>query len=173
MNQTTLEEFRTPEKYVYGLIEETIIDVIHKYFLHEKELKLQKCQGYWSITYLSSIIAKIHFGKKVRYIAVDSHAAKPLLDKKNIQYSSTKSDPQFVRIFLGNPDDVRDYLDIISVSVQSTLNNVPRAFDCCSRYEVCSNAKKCLQPDEQLRLDCGYRRALAAGRIFYGKNKNT
>ena len=46
------------------------------------------------------------------------------------------------------------------------------AFSCCSRYEECSNAKKCINPIERLRRNCGYRKNLEQGIIFYGVNKN-
>lgn len=171
MNQTTLQEFCAPEKRVYELIEETLFNIIRKNYLHEKELKFQRCLGYWSITYLSAVIARVRFGKKLSYISIDI-AAKPLLDEKKIRYGSTKSEPQLVRIFLNSPEDVINYLDIVAVSTQKVLDGIPKGFDCCSRYEACSDAMKCLQPDEQFRLDCGYRRILASGRVFYGKNKN-
>ncbi len=51
-------------------------------------------------------------------------------------------------------------------------NNVNTEFDCCSRYEQCSDAKTCIHPDKQRALLCGYRKKLEKGIIFYGKNRN-
>lgn len=47
-------------------------------------------------------------------------------------------------------------------------------FGCCSRYEECSDAKKCLLVEiDQIRArGCSYRKNLENGRIFYGKNRN-
>lgn len=45
------------------------------------------------------------------------------------------------------------------------------AFGCCSRYETCSDAMKCIHPDPVFASSCQYRQNLLAGRIFYGKNK--
>lgn len=46
-------------------------------------------------------------------------------------------------------------------------------FGCCSRYEACSDAMKCIHPDPVFASSCQYRQNLLAGRIFYGKNKTT
>lgn len=45
-------------------------------------------------------------------------------------------------------------------------------FGCCSRYEQCSDAKKCVNPDLMMSLACAYKKNLEEGSIFYGKNKN-
>lgn len=46
-------------------------------------------------------------------------------------------------------------------------------FGCCSRYEACSDALKCIHPDAGAAQACQYHQNLRAGRVFYGKNKNT
>lgn len=45
-------------------------------------------------------------------------------------------------------------------------------FDCCSRYIECSNKRECIHPEILHSTGCTYRKHLASGRIFYGKNKN-
>lgn len=45
-------------------------------------------------------------------------------------------------------------------------------FDCCSRYESCSDAGHCIHPDIMFAKQCTYRQQLMDGRIFYGKNRN-
>lgn len=42
-------------------------------------------------------------------------------------------------------------------------------FGCCSLYEECSRALKCLRADRPEYGGCGYRRNLEDGRVFYGK----
>ena len=46
-------------------------------------------------------------------------------------------------------------------------------FGCCSRYEACSDAMKCIHPDPVFASSCQYRQNLLTGRVFYGKNKTT
>lgn len=45
-------------------------------------------------------------------------------------------------------------------------------FGCCSRYNECSDAKKCLHPNLFYALGCTYRSHLESGRVFYGSEKN-
>lgn len=46
------------------------------------------------------------------------------------------------------------------------------AFGCCSRYEACSDAKKCLHENKLYARNCIYGARLAEGQIYYGKNRN-
>lgn len=40
-------------------------------------------------------------------------------------------------------------------------------FDCCSRFQECSAAGKCVHPDKIYATACGYRKNLIKGKIFY------
>ena len=52
------------------------------------------------------------------------------------------------------------------------LFNSADGFDCCSRYEQCSDAKQCIHPDQTFAGGCRYRQRLRKGIIYYGKNRN-
>jgi len=56
--------------------------------------------------------------------------------------------------------------------MECVIDAIPKQFDCCSRYEECSNAKRCIHPNPETALICGYRKIMKKGRIYYGKNKN-
>ena len=45
-------------------------------------------------------------------------------------------------------------------------------FDCCSRYNECSEAGRCTHPDIMVAGQCTYRQKLRNGRIFYGSKRN-
>lgn len=45
-------------------------------------------------------------------------------------------------------------------------------FGCCSRFTECSDAGKCINPDQIYARGCYYKKNLESGKIFYGKNKN-
>ena len=45
-------------------------------------------------------------------------------------------------------------------------------FDCCHRYEECSNALDCIHPDKEFSLCCSYRKKLKQGIVFFGINRN-
>lgn len=45
-------------------------------------------------------------------------------------------------------------------------------FACCSKFNQCSDARKCLHENLLYSKACFYRKNLESGNIFYGKNKN-
>lgn len=45
-------------------------------------------------------------------------------------------------------------------------------FDCCSHYQECSDIGHCVHPDIMFAGQCGYRKKLKSGIIFFGKNRN-
>ena len=74
-----------------------------------------------------------------------------------------------------NPDseDQKDFsLFVIRELLDSFFVAGGSAFGCCSRYEKCSDAKKCLHENRLYALGCAYYQSLREGRIFYGKNRN-
>ena len=46
-------------------------------------------------------------------------------------------------------------------------------FGCCSKYEMCSDAKKCTHVNKLYSKACMYRKNLEQGNIFYGKKTRT
>lgn len=87
--------------------------------------------------------------------------------------TTLKSDPAYSRCrFDPTPDGVEQYSDYLRKVLESAVDAIPKEFDCCSRVEACSDAKKCLNPNPDLAITCGYRKIMKSGRIFYGKNRN-
>lgn len=72
--------------------------------------------------------------------------------------------------------DSNNLNEIFSFVIKSVLDKYftegSDAFGCCSRYEECSDAKKCLHDNKLYARNCIYGAYLAKGRIFYGKNRN-
>ncbi len=59
------------------------------------------------------------------------------------------------------------------VSTKDENGIVPvSSFGCCSMFNECSDAKKCVHENKLYSKACMYRRHLDDGRIFYGKNRN-
>lgn len=171
-DQLALSGFVPLETQTYLLVEPRIREVIKRNFLDDKSLSFEKCSGYWSVSYYKSLIARIHFGKTVSYCSVDANSARKQLDALGIKYDIKASDAFFARIKLKSPEDILPCLDVIDTVTQHALDAIPKGFDCCGSYMECSNAKQCVQTKDDLRLECGYRRILASGRIFYGENRN-
>ena len=83
-----------------------------------------------------------------------------------------KSDKTFFHvIFDQNDTSVFDY---IKQNILYCLANYEssNSFSCCSRFNECSDKKKCVHENKIYSIGCKYRTNLEAGRIFYGKNRN-
>lgn len=60
-------------------------------------------------------------------------------------------------------------LNFIKELIFDYVNNFEPSekFGCCHRYKECSEAKKCLHPDQFYSKACWYRKNLESGKIFY------
>lgn len=87
--------------------------------------------------------------------------------KKRLQ-----SQTDFIRLPIDGEHPAESYIDFLAKIAGETVNRYPKAWDCCSRYLECSDAGKCVHPNRVFALDCGYRKILASGRIFYGERRN-
>lgn len=66
--------------------------------------------------------------------------------------------------------DSEEFLDCLITCIRSGIQAyVPKAagFACCSRYQECSDAKKCVHPNGLYAKACQYRKNLEEGTIFY------
>ncbi len=161
------------EEQTFHLMESSIRTVIAQNFLEESQLRMQQMSSYWSVSYASSLIARIRFGKNASYCSLDASAAVPLLEQAGIVYERKQAEPSFVRIPLRVPEDILPCLPVLAAVTQRALDLIPKEFDCCSRVDACSHAKHCVNPSSTMSIGCGYRKILASGRIFYGPNRNT
>lgn len=46
------------------------------------------------------------------------------------------------------------------------------SFGCCSKFNLCSDEKRCVHENQLYAKGCMYRASLDSGKIFYGKNRN-
>ena len=56
-------------------------------------------------------------------------------------------------------------------AIENYVSKEP-VFNCCSRYEECSDVKKCVHSNMLFSRACMYRKNIEDGKIFYGKNRN-
>lgn len=71
--------------------------------------------------------------------------------------------------------DSFELVDYIRANTKYSLANYESkasTFGCCSRFNDCSDAKKCVHENKLYSKACMYRRHLDSGKIFYGKNRN-
>lgn len=121
-----------------------------------------------------TLFARIKTSGTTRYISVSSRYLKEF-QKVGVATTFIKSQKGYVRIALSDwdefiqrsPDNAKRILSIMFTDMFRG-----EAFGCCSRYERCSDERKCVHDDLAYATACQYRSNLEAGKIFYGKNKN-
>ena len=117
-----------------------------------------------------SLLLRVRFRKKAKYFSVRTplfNAAKSYLSEDSV--ATAKADGEFTRLPLSQPQDILYYSDFIIECLKKILNSLC-IFDCCEKYEECSDNLRCVCPDRNLALGCRYKRNLRNGLVFYGKN---
>lgn len=132
------------------------------------QLKIKPLKsGYSSVSYGSDVVFRLHLRGKSDYVSIPGKYKDivcALWDPVGLEIKSN-----FIRIRIDRP--LNDYANLLIALAESSVAT-RKEWDCCSRYLACSDAKKCVYPDPQFAMACGYRKILASGKIFYGPNRN-
>lgn len=103
------------------------------------------------------------------------NALKEKLPADAVELPQTKTDKEnrVVRVRISRysnelPEMVRMHTRYVIDNYESKADG----FACCSKYEQCSDAGRCLHENLLYSRACGYRKKIEQGIIFYGKNKN-
>lgn len=132
-------------------------------------LVFNNLKTYSSVMYNSFTCFRIKLRGKQHYISFPA-----LFRDLATDFDSLKREPdgKYYRVSVDENHPVMDYKQFLCKIAGETINRFPKEWDCCSRYEACSDAGHCIHPDKTFSLGCGYRKILNSGRIFYGKNRN-
>lgn len=87
-------------------------------------------------------------------------------------YEITMLDNDYSRIVVSSFIDVLSLAPVLAAIAEAEVVIASDTFGCCSRYEACSDAQKCIHPNAIFAAACAYKKNLEQGRIFYGKNRN-
>lgn len=159
--------YQTMEPILKGVLE---ADNLSPDYLQFKQSKTNNAQ--YSSVYLfneNSLFCRISFRGKQNYFSISSEYKDTI--PAEVEYKVQKSDPNYCRIIIDTPEDLTNYLELLKQVLEAQVDAYPADFGCCSRYEECSDARKCIHPDPDMAIRCTYRKNLKKGRIFYGKNK--
>lgn len=166
-DEKELHTFECIEPILKRHLEEENLSVSSLYF---KKSKVYNAQ-YGSV-YLfndSNLFCRINFGAQPGYFSISSKYENFI--PEGVDYKKQKSDPNYCRIYLDNPEDIEKFAEMLLQLLDKQIDACPTDFACCSRFEACSDAKKCINPDPNMAIRCYYRKNLKQGKIFYGKNK--
>lgn len=121
--------------------------------------------GSISINIYKNLAFKITIKTK-KYINVKKEYQDLFIDA-NLDVETIKSEPNFIRYIFYGIEDI-DRISNIILTIYDECEASVHKFGCCSRYEECSNAMKCIHPNLMYAQGCWYRKNLEDGKIFYG-----
>lgn len=159
------------EREAFEVLLPELADILHEHNLGADAILFTPLKDKSSIYLIkqSSLIFGIRMRKNTWYAAISEWFAEYLPERAEI--SRTVSEGGVVRVKLSAPQDILICKDAIRESLRYQISRF-HTFDCCGRFEQCSDALRCLHPDPEASLGCSYKRNLLSGKIFYGKNKN-
>lgn len=156
--------------------EECFIEAVGKEMLLEPGyapyISAQNNKGYVSFRVKGNVPVKVYFRKACIKVEFLSRYEK-FFKLKNYEVIRTSDDDKWSTVTFNNLDKLLASVDCIcKVAVNYLIESQGDTFGCCSSYQKCSDAKKCVRADSMFSLGCTYRKHLEKGRIFYGKNRN-
>lgn len=160
MDQVAL--FQTTVQDVYSAIKPRLLAILDKNWADSSLLSFEQRKSYYSILFDGSVVARLKGGKKP-YIEFPSNT---------VELSEGKKKDAYTRISLESLDKALEYGPYFGISLQAIIDMIPKEFSCCSRYLECSNNIRCVNPDKDMAMRCGYRKTLMSGKVFYGVNRN-
>lgn len=138
----------------------------------------KKKDGLISISAKTFLAARVKLTKKVMYLTVREKNLSYFEDyivSRGVEVLHVKdvSNDPWIRIPVKSLSDVLDMAKPICAVYMTVLADFGgERFGCCSRYEQCSDERKCIHPDYIYSRACAYRKNLESGKVFYGKNRN-
>ncbi len=127
--------------------------------------------GGYTVVKLNEFTAfRLKLRGKQQYVSVPTFFAD--LIPADWPQSIVAAEPKYIRLPVNETRPVSVYADFLVRVAGETVNRYPKEWDCCSRYEECSNARQCVHPDKAFALSCGYRKILNSGKIYFGANRN-
>lgn len=166
-----IDEFKGHiERHVKACIEELSKD--NNFFdptIKRYELRLNK--GCETILLCNSAVIRV---KQLKNKEIHLELSKKHLDLFGLQneVKYTKSEVNWGKLLFDESVATQIINNIKAVFERCYADTSVESFGCCSRYNECSDAMKCIHPDIKVAKGCCYKIHLENGRIFYGKNRN-
>ena len=146
-----------------------ILNILESNDKQIKSVKLKPNKNYDTINIEKNAAIRIYVNNEIKYISVKFKYHNLLNDP--IISNSTKSAKDWIRYQIYSEDDLDD-ITLAILAIYDDCKPSGTMFGCCSRFNACSDAKKCIHPDIQYAKNCWYQENMKQGLIFYGKNRN-
>ncbi|MFA4916340.1 MAG: hypothetical protein WC560_06690 [Syntrophales bacterium] len=136
-----------------------------------KRYELRPNKGYETILLCNSAVIRV---KQSKNKETRMELSKKYIDLFGLQneVKYTTSEVYWGKLTFDESVAIQIIDNIKVVFERCYTNESVESFGCCSRYNECSDEKKCLHPDIKFAKGCHYKMHLENGLIFYGKNRN-
>lgn len=173
MEQLDLLENTPDEDWVYGILKESLVQVIQNNNVSTEKLIFKKGKNYSSVFYDTQMAFRICCRDKHHYFSVSTMYANLIPENLSQNVTTDGKNEGFTNFaFELSDESISQYTVFLSSVLDAAIDALPKEFDCCSYFEECSNAKHCVNPNPRTATGCGYRRIMKKGCIFYGINRN-
>lgn len=174
MEQLDFFTIAPDEDWVYGHLEDSLLQVTKDNNVSAGKLVLKKGKSYSSVFYDTQLAFRICCRDEHHYFGVSTIYSELIPADLTRNVTKDGRSEGFVNYsFDPSSEGITQYAAILSSVLDAAIDSLPKEFDCCSYYEECSNSKHCVNPNPSIATGCGYRRIMKKGRIFYGQNRNT
>ena len=160
---------------MYSLIEPILLSALEELNISCSVLSLEENKSHFSVLMNGSVNESLMFRlstKKNKFIFDILNRCvsfqKTILGK-SIPH---KIKPTSMELSFDCPDEILQFSDQIRLSVWDIVESIPTDYSCCSRYEECSSARRCISAYKNETIGCSYLRTLKRGNVFYGANRN-
>lgn len=126
--------------------------------------------AYWALEILKRPCFRFR-GVKKKFVEVAPFLT-TLMEQSGLQFDTTKGSGDWKRALQTNFEQwLATASDEHLVALYDKVLESD-GFDCCSHYQECSDIGHCVHPDIMFAGQCGYRKKLKGGIIFFGQNRN-
>lgn len=120
------------------------------------------------------LLMRIRLRGKLWYISIDNALIGDIPPEIAKLESSKRKGSSHRRFKVAGLSEVGLLNPLVYAATTKLMESQTKEYSCCGRYIECSDAKKCIYPiGVGIPVHCAYNKNLRAGRIFYGKNKNS
>lgn len=179
MEQISVFNSDDAEKRFHARVEPALLKVLEDNNIQPHHLVFDRKQSYSSCVYKASkaddtdqvrggVIYRVCLRKKLSYVSVKACYQQYIPETRSVVHTSDG----YIRISISGENDCTELLPMLISILDAAIELCPKEFDCCSRYNECSAAKKCIHPDPEFALNCSYKYKLKHGIIYFGENRN-
>lgn len=173
MEQLDFFSVNLTEQSVYNILLDSLRSVVSQNNLNMDNLLLKEGKSYSSVWFDTQMIFRICCRNTKHYFGISDSLAVIADQMLPDTISRSSSNDGFTNFqFDFTVDGVLFFEECLTKILDTAIDSIPKQFDCCSRFEECSDAKRCTNPNPELALVCGYRKIMKQGRIFFGKDRN-